>query len=451
MKISKLNVYGMFGEFNYELDFNRFEDNVTILTAPNGYGKSTILKIIDKFFNKKFDQLFDESFTSFEIESDNKSYNVKKENDSLEITIKDNNNPFFKDLIINSFIINKHNILENNKKFNYVISSNIPFITRVKHDTWLDERDGEILSTKELYYRYNHLFSDFSEDFNYDESLLEIIENKVIFVETDRLLNFKNKKNSYPHEPNLKEAAIVELSEDILKLLKETIKKQYDLSMDQSLDFPERVMSLLTDEKSVKSEDLIDKILKITKFDDELNENEIFGNLSLNHKIINQLKNKKVSNNKSFLLVLNSYLQDILERIQTCTDLANRINLFKTSVNSLLQFKSIDIHPKNGLIVKNRKGNENGDFGIELLSSGEQHLIILLGNLIFNTRYGTLVLIDEPEISLHAAWQKRLLSLISEISSINKFDVLIATHSFTLINGNWDKTIELAEENINEK
>lgn len=273
MKISKLNVYGMFGEFNYELDFNRFEDNVTILTAPNGYGKSTILKIIDKFFNKKFDQLFDESFTSFEIESDNKNYNVKKENDSLEITIKDDSNPFLEEPIISSFIINKHNILENNKKFNYVISSNIPFITRVKHDTWLDERDGEILSTKELYYRYNHLFSDFSEDFNYDENLLEIIENKVIFVETDRLLNFKNKKKSYPHESNLKEAAIVELSEDILKLLKETIKKQYDLSMDQSLDFPERVMSLLTDDKSVKSEDLIDKILEITKFDDELNEN----------------------------------------------------------------------------------------------------------------------------------------------------------------------------------
>lgn len=346
----------MFGEFNYELDFNKFEDNVTILTAPNGYGKSTILKIIDKFFNKKFDQLFDESFTSFEIESDYKNYNVRKENDSLEITIKDNSNLFLNNPIISNYTINKHNILENNKKFNYVISSNIPFITRVKHDTWLDERDGEILSTKDLYYRYNHLFSDFSEDFNYDESLLEIIENKVIFVETDRLLNFKNKKKSHSYESNVKEAAIVELSEDILKLLKETIKNQYDLSMDQSLDFPERVMSLLTDDKSVKSEDLIDKILKITKFDDELNENEIFGNLSLNHKIISQLKNKKVSNNKSFLLVLNSYLQDILERIQTCTDLANRIHLFKTSVNSLLQFKSIDIHPKNGLIVKNRKG-----------------------------------------------------------------------------------------------
>ncbi|NUF39479.1 AAA family ATPase, partial [Acinetobacter lactucae] len=84
-------------------------------------------------------------------------------------------------------------------------------------------------------------------------------------------------------------------------------------------------------------------------------------------------------------------------------------------------------------------------FSIDLLSSGEQHLIILLGNLIFNTKFGTLILIDEPEISLHAAWQKKLLSLISEIANINKFNILIATHSFTLINGNWDNTIELAE------
>lgn len=449
MKISKLSIYGMFGEFNYELDFNRIEDNVTILTAPNGYGKSTILKIIDKFFNKKFDLLLDESFSYFEIIFDSKKFNVMKENDSLSITVTDQSNPFTEDFLINSFIINKHNFLENNKKFNYVINTHIPFMSKVKHDTWVDDRDGEILSTKELYYRYNHLFSDFNEDFNYDEKLLELIDDKVIFVETDRLSNFKRRKKNH-HEYEMQETAIEKLSDDILKLLKETIKKQYDLSMDQSLDFPERVMSLLTDDTSVKSEDLIDKILKITEFDNELNENEIFGNLSLNHKIISQLKNKKVSNNKSFLLVLNSYLQDILERTQTCTDLANRIKLFKTSVNSLLQFKIIDIHPKNGLIVKNRKGSENGDFGIELLSSGEQHLIILLGNLIFNTKYGTLVLIDEPEISLHAAWQKRLLSLISEISLINQFEVLIATHSFTLINGSWDKTIELAEANINE-
>ncbi|MNS43645.1 hypothetical protein D3C72_760570 [compost metagenome] len=330
-----------------------------------------------------------------------------------------------------------------------MINTNLPFINRVKHDTWLDNRDGEILSTRELYHRYNNLFSDFNEDFNYDEKLLELIDDKVIFVETDRLSNFK-KRTSYQHEYDLQETAIEKLSDDILKLLKETIKKQYDLSMDQSLDFPERVMSLLTDDNSVKSEDLIDKILEITRFDDELNENEIFGNMSLNHKIISQLKNRKFSNNKSFLLVLNSYLKDILERTQTCTDLGKRIKLFKTSVNSLLQFKSIDIHPKYGLIVRSRKGNENGDFGIELLSSGEQHLIILLGNLIFNTKNGTLVLIDEPEISLHAAWQKKLLSLISEISLINKFDVLIATHSFTLINGNWDQTIELAEANIDE-
>ena len=53
-------------------------------------------------------------------------------------------------------------------------------------------------------------------------------------------------------------------------------------------------------------------------------------------------------------------------------------------------------------------------------------------------------MIDEPEISLHAAWQKKLLGLIEEISRINSFNTLIATHSFTLIDGNWDSTIELA-------
>lgn len=446
LKLNKMYINGLFGEFDYLLDFGAISDNVIILTAPNGYGKSTILKILDKFFNKRFDSLLDESFNFFELEFDDIKIKVEKTDDTLRIFYNNED-----------FSIKRSDFLENNKRFRYVLKTDLPFMSRFHNNKWIDDRDGEILSTKELIERYKFMFGELSEEIKYDEKLLGLLDKNVFFVETNRLVDSGFLKNSSENSEN---SAIKNLSGNIIQLINEVKEAQYDISMDQSSDFPTRVMSLLSDNVAVDVSEVIEEVINITRFDKTYNENEIFGNLKLDSKIIGKLKNEGIYNNKSFLLVLSSYLKDFMHRVNHCSDLAKRIHLFKNSVNSLLQFKNIDIHPIYGLIVqkkpKNSKSNKtdefnkidksySGDFSIDLLSSGEQHLIILLGNLIFNTKFGTLILIDEPEISLHAAWQKKLLSLISEIANINKFNILIATHSFTLINGNWDNTIELAE------
>jgi len=39
------------------------------------------------------------------------------------------------------------------------------------------------------------------------------------------------------------------------------------------------------------------------------------------------------------------------------------------------------------------------------LSSGEQQEVVMLYELLFCVQPGTLVLIDEPELSLHVVWQ----------------------------------------------
>lgn len=435
----------MFGDFNYNLNFEDIKDNVIILTAPNGYGKSTILKIIDDFFNMKFDDLFDESFNSFTIEFDNEIVTVVKENNLLVIYYG----------LGKSVEINKNTFRDNKKKFNNILKNELPYIRKVKNNLWIDTRDDEVITTYEMLERYSYLFPEDIINVKLDNNLLQLLERDVFFVDADRLNNINVNENNQEY------SAINKLSKSIRQLMADVKEKQYAISMDQSSNFPEKVMSLLSEDIDIDVSKTISKIVKITKFDREYNENEIFGNLNLNPNIIGKLRNEQIYDNKAFLMVLSSYLDDIIQRIDTCSELAERINLFKESVNSLLQFKNIDIHPLFGLIVEKKKDKSqsdketidrkkiksfnNGDFSINLLSSGEKHLIILLGDLIFNTKYGSVVLIDEPEISLHAAWQKKLLGLIEKISKINNFNVLIATHSFTLINGNWDNTIELAE------
>jgi predicted ATP-binding protein involved in virulence len=80
---------------------------------------------------------------------------------------------------------------------------------------------------------------------------------------------------------------------------------------------------------------------------------------------------------------------------------------------------------------------------LDKLSSGEQHEVVLLYELLFKTKQNTLILIDEPELSLHVVWQLQFLKDLQEITNLSEFDVLIATHSPQIIHDRWDLTVEL--------
>lgn len=62
---------------------------------------------------------------------------------------------------------------------------------------------------------------------------------------------------------------------------------------------------------------------------------------------------------------------------------------------------------------------------IESLSSGEKQLMMLLLQAL-NTK-GNTMLVDEPELSLHIDWQRRLLGALSLLSA--RTQVIVATHS----------------------
>ena len=69
------------------------------------------------------------------------------------------------------------------------------------------------------------------------------------------------------------------------------------------------------------------------------------------------------------------------------------------------------------------------------LSSGEQHEIIMLYEMLFMGDQYDLILIDEPEISLHIEWQMEFLSDLEEVLKASKVDVLMATHSVAIARG----------------
>jgi ABC-type transport system involved in cytochrome c biogenesis ATPase subunit len=67
------------------------------------------------------------------------------------------------------------------------------------------------------------------------------------------------------------------------------------------------------------------------------------------------------------------------------------------------------------------------------LSSGEQQIIALAAKMISEAERKTLFIIDEPEISLHVAWQRAVPKIFAMIAQEFQVDVLVATHSPVLI------------------
>jgi predicted ATPase len=75
-----------------------------------------------------------------------------------------------------------------------------------------------------------------------------------------------------------------------------------------------------------------------------------------------------------------------------------------------------------------------GEFDFHDASSGEASILSTLIGLIPNLSNNCLIVIDEPEISLHPSWQYRYIELIDKIiSQFNGCHVVIATHSHFLI------------------
>ncbi|WP_420100403.1 AAA family ATPase [Corynebacterium sp.] len=87
---------------------------------------------------------------------------------------------------------------------------------------------------------------------------------------------------------------------------------------------------------------------------------------------------------------------------------------------------------------------KDGDFiDPQLLSSGEKHLLALYVPLVLGLPERSFAFVDEPEISLHPAWQVEIVGNFRK--AVEKFSgqVFVATHSPTVVNENWDAVVEV--------
>ena len=126
------------------------------------------------------------------------------------------------------------------------------------------------------------------------------------------------------------------------------------------------------------------------------------------------------------LAMLTQYVADQEVALKAFRHLADRLQILEKALASKFDDKVIRPAQGEGLIATNKNGVR---VPLSALSSGEQHILVLFYELLFLAPEGTLVLIDEPEISMHILWQKEMVEDIVRIAAIAKLDVVMATHS----------------------
>ena len=117
-----------------------------------------------------------------------------------------------------------------------------------------------------------------------------------------------------------------------------------------------------------------------------------------------------------------------------CDEINSIFNLLDMDIEMIGVNKNSDNMP----LFKNKFGTE---FDINSLSSGEKQLFLRAMTLKMLDINNSVILIDEPEISLHPKWQQKIVKVYEGIGENNQ--IIIATHSPHIVSSVKSESLKL--------
>ncbi|OFV68909.1 AAA family ATPase [Acetobacterium wieringae] len=426
--LENLVITKLFGRFDYEIDLK--DGGITILTGPNGFGKSTILKIIEAASNGDLVFFRKLNFLTIILKSHKKEVCIRKEDKyfsingvSIEPILRrytKNGNYFLNNKVI---FENKMCFLENSYENNEIFKFN----TETMHN--LDDSYKEISNIeakKEILFQANKLFKLTEE--------MKSLCGRVRLISEQRLIQEikSTKKKSKTYNEKKMRHVISDIPNDLKKEISKISEQYSQVSNRLDSTYPQRLFSAKKGLKSssefkIKLEEAFIKFKRLSKYALIDQDITIFER--------NAYKDE-------FSIAFKIYFDDFAVKYSVFEPLLTKLELFTNIINERLLFKEIRI-TNDGFVVVDIDNNKS--LSLEDLSSGEKQEIVLFYDLIFNTDSELLLLIDEPEISLHIAWQKRFLDDLLKVAENVSLKAIVATHSPQIINNHWDIQIDLGE------
>jgi predicted ATPase len=389
MKLKRVSIKGLNNKVDCDFEFH---DDINIVTGINGCGKTTLLKMLWYAISGNIERLISETIF--------KSFNLETSHFSVSLVYKYKND-------IDRFI-----------EWRYVENS--------------IEQSGLIDDTGE----YNPAIAGIK----YLKSL--IIGNKAssLFFPT-----FRRIEGGYlminPHTVG-RIANTVKTFSTIFPITSNILQAESDRDNTSIKDEFEKLSNRLSIDKhkficSISTHDLA---LLLRSRHAEISEEINKYSLELNKSLINKIESIKsdIQNNKEESLDILSKLQQEAANVNDKRDeLLQPFSVLSKLVANVLKYKE-------GIKLDGFNIGEGTFNAIDsrLLSSGEQQM---LSFLCYNAFYeNSIIFIDEPELSLHADWQRRLFPNLMKQQSSNQF--IVATHSPFIYSKYSDKEIILSED-----
>lgn len=438
MQIRRVVVYGLFDRFDHDLVF-RPDEQITIMIGPNGFGKTTILRILDTLFNKPVRAVGRLPFRKVAIYfNDGAVLDVTR-------TAGGGASPGQLDLVYTT--PSKRELKYTPEKTIDVsalaipigeIEDMIPNLDQIGPREWRDIETDSILELDEVLEMYglDLPWEDDVPDLAKPDWLADIRQQITVrLIDTERLTQPPAywSRRRWPRARPQGVRTVRRYSEELRERVQRTLS-EYG-SRAQSLDrtFPVRLVEE-PPQTVVTMEQLRGELADVEAQRARLVD---AGLLAQEHEGLVVPPLEHVDEARRGVLAV--YARDAKEKLSIFDDLFMRVEALKRISNQRLLYKEVSVGP-DGLSVINSDGSS---LDLETLSSGEQHELVILYEFLFRVPDNSFILFDEPELSFHVDWQDAFLDDLGVMAKISNFQALLATHSPQIIGGRWDLTVEL--------
>lgn len=432
VNLKKINGTKILGEFNYSLDYeSNSNERSRIIYAENGSGKTNFMKAVDYLANPSNENLELLSKIPFE--------RIEILTNTGEVWVQKDNAYNDQEMVIGAtYAIGE----EKGRKQKSRWSTEAKQITDLNYE--LDAL------REQLYNKTSRRKRDKTKGSSDQELKIPAIQRsikdilgKITFVGTDRMINpyFENNFERYLTLRKLENAEFHEGPGEgsrELKRLLEHLERKFLRSAVADMTGNKQVYQNIT--KSVLQGNVNNEISAVAsreRLQDKISSllrngepQEKYGLIGLNQiRAIEEEINKTRVNDKNLrplYPILHPYLEDVVEQIERLKPISEKISTFLGVANGMLSRKEFKFDGKE-LYLSQKKDNQ--PIPSEALSSGESQLIGLLCRATLASNNDTLIIIDEPEISLGLTWQRRIVSVLEKCSNPEKVKFLFATHS----------------------
>lgn len=436
-QVARITIDGLFGLYNHVIPLNK-TDRITIVHGPNGVGKTVLFKLTDALLNMRLLELLKYPFQRFEVLFTN---GVR-----IEVMGGQQDTPKTIAQYENDKRVGGKISLAPQELKKWLKNRPIPFsVEQSFHErlieNWFDIQQKDTFNLKgidmDLYvqediFREAGLYSDVSSH----------------LIATQRLIRFDKSKSSKPsfvrgirpswteeNEPVLVET-VLSYSRELSKSIESTLTEYGRKSQELDQSFPKRLLQGLI--KNFTESEIRERMKSVYARQERLQQLGLMAEAPQAQEIEGQLDDSKRP-------VMAVYLSDMDKKLQVLEGLADKIEILLTQVNEQFVNKKLVLNEKHELAVRTSQGE---DLPVSVLSSGEQHQIVLVYDLLFHVKPNTLVMIDEPELSLHMDWQERFIGNLEKIIAVSNIDIVLATHSPYIVHGHNDLLVPLSADPV---